>query len=113
MNRNEKMTRRKFLKGALGTVAGVSLGGVLSPEKSFAKKPPIKIGFSLSLTGKYAWTGQRQHEGLKVWQKLINEKGFTPGLEKYGQSGPGLIDGRTVEFIVYDDKSDPATAVKL
>ncbi len=30
-----------------------------------------------------------------------------------GVSGPGLIDGRIVEFIVYDDKSDPATAVKL
>jgi len=112
MNSSNKMTRRKFLKGAIGTTAAVTLGGVLGPKRGYAKKP-IKIGFSLSLTGKYAWTGQRQQEGLKVWQKLINEKGYTPGLEKYGHKQPGLIDGRQVEFILYDDKSDPATAVKL
>lgn len=113
MDSTGEITRRKFLKGALATATGVSLGSFFNTRRVFAQKPPIKIGFSLSLTGKYAWTGQRQYEGLKVWQTLINEKGYTPGLEKYGTKGPGLIDGRKVEFIVYDDKSDPATAVKL
>lgn len=74
---------------------------------------PIRIGTSLSLTGKYAWTGNRMLEGYQVWEALINEKGFSPGLEKYGSKGPGLINGRPVKLIVYDDKSDPATGVKL
>ena len=74
---------------------------------------PIKIGASLSLTGKYAWTGQRMLEGYTCWEKLINEKGYSPGLEKYGHTKPGLINGRQVKFVIYDDKSDPATGVKL
>jgi branched-chain amino acid transport system substrate-binding protein len=77
------------------------------------KGTPIKIGVSLSLTGKYAWTGNRLYEGMKTWAHVINEQGFTPPLQKYGHTEPGLIDGRPVKYLVYDDKSDPGTAVKL
>ena len=52
---------------------------------------PIKIGASLSLTGKYAWTGERMYEGYTCWEKLINEKGYSPGMKQYGHSEPGLI----------------------
>ena len=74
---------------------------------------PIKIGASLSLTGKYAWTGKRMQEGYLCWEKLINERGYSPGLEQYKHSNSGLLDGRPVKFIIYDDKSNPATGVKL
>ena len=74
---------------------------------------PIKIGASLSLTGKYAWTGKRMYEGYTAWATLINEKGYSPGLKQYGHSEPGLINGRPVKLIIYDDKSNPATGVKL
>ena len=106
------MTRRRFLRGAMGTAAAVALGGLSIPPKGSAKEP-IKVGASLSLTGKYAWTGERMHEGYKVWERLVNERGYSSGLEKYGQKGPGLIDERPIKLIVYDDKSDPATGVKL
>ena len=112
MKLERKMTRRKFLKGAVGTAAVVTLGGRLEVGRSYAKDP-IKVGASLSLTGKYAWTGERMHEGYRVWERLVNEKGCSPGLEKYGHASPGLIDGRPIKLIIYDDKSDPATGVKL
>jgi branched-chain amino acid transport system substrate-binding protein len=112
MKNESGVTRRSFIKTTVGAAAALSVGGSLIPKTVRAQKP-IKIGFSLSLTGKYAWTGNRQQEGLEVWRKLINEKGFTPGLEQYGHTEPGLVEGRPVEFVVYDDKSDPATAVKL
>ncbi|GIX46895.1 MAG: branched-chain amino acid ABC transporter substrate-binding protein [Candidatus Tectimicrobiota bacterium] len=60
---------------------------------------PIKIGAAISLTGKYGRTGEYQLEGYQLWVKQVNERG-------------GLL-GRPVELIVLDDKSDPATSVKL
>jgi branched-chain amino acid transport system substrate-binding protein len=60
---------------------------------------PIKIGASLSLTGTYAKLGKNQHEGYQLCQKDLNAKG-------------GLL-GRKIEFVVYDDQSMPATAVRL
>jgi len=60
---------------------------------------PIRLGASLSLTGTYAKLGKNQHEGYKLCEKDLNAKG-------------GLL-GRKVEFVVYDDQSTPATAVRL
>jgi branched-chain amino acid transport system substrate-binding protein len=109
-----KITRRTFLKGAAGAAAVAAGGGFLIPPRSAAQaKKAIKIGASLSLTGKYAYTGERMKEGFKTWEKLINENGFAPGCESLGKKGKGLIDGRPVELLIYDDQSDPATAVKL
>ncbi|MBW1997227.1 MAG: amino acid ABC transporter substrate-binding protein [Deltaproteobacteria bacterium] len=76
-------------------------------------KMPIKIGVAISLTGKWARTGELEVGGYKLWGKIINERGCSFGeAERYGCKGPGLL-GRPVEFIVYDDKSDPSEAVKL
>ncbi len=60
---------------------------------------PIRIGASLSLTGTYAKLGKNQHEGYQLCEKDLNAKG-------------GLL-GRKVQFVVYDDQSLPATAVRL
>ena len=60
---------------------------------------PIRIGASMSLTGTYAKLGNYQYEGYKLCAKQANEKG-------------GLL-GRKIEFVVYDDQSTPATAVRL
>ena len=93
-------------------IFGVSFIDTVDVDRCHAAEP-IKIGASLSLTGKYAWTGNRMYEGYTCWEKLINEKGYSPGLKQYGHSEPGLINGRPVKFIIYDDKSNPATGVKL
>ncbi len=55
-------------------------------------QPPIRIGASLSLTGKYALQGGYAREGYLLYQKRVNQKG-------------GVL-GRSVEFVIYDDGSD-------
>src|SRR4029077_9659563 len=60
---------------------------------------PIKIGASISLTGSYAKLGSYTQDGYLMCAKEINEKG-------------GLL-GRKLEFVVYDDRSDSPTAIKL
>jgi len=72
---------------------------VLAAGISGEAQGPIRIGASLSLTGTYAKLGKNQHEGYKLCEKDLNAKG-------------GLL-GRKLEFVVYDDQSTPATAVRL
>jgi branched-chain amino acid transport system substrate-binding protein len=60
---------------------------------------PIKIGASISLTGTYAKLGSYTQDGYLLCAKELNDKG-------------GLL-GRKVQFVIYDDRSDPPTAIKL
>ena len=62
-------------------------------------QPPIRIGASLSQTGAGAAIGQDQLRGYQLCVKHLNDKG-------------GVL-GRKLELVVYDDGSDPATAVRL
>jgi branched-chain amino acid transport system substrate-binding protein len=62
-------------------------------------QPPIRIGATLSQTGVYATSGQNQLRGYQLCVKHMNDKG-------------GVL-GRKLELVVYDDASDPATAVRL
>ena len=55
---------------------------------------PIKIGFSMSLTGSLASTGRVALAAQKLWESDINAKG-------------GLL-GRPVQLVYYDDQSNPA-----
>lgn len=80
--------------GALIVATAMLVGSVPAHAQG-----PIRIGASLSLTGTYAQPGGYQHEGYKLCQKDLNAKG-------------GLL-GRKVEFVVYDDQSQPATGVRL
>ena len=57
-------------------------------------KEPIKIGFSMALTGGLAPNGKSALLAQKIWEEDINGKG-------------GLL-GRPVKLIYYDDKSSPA-----
>jgi branched-chain amino acid transport system substrate-binding protein len=60
---------------------------------------PIRIGASMSNTGTYAKLGQYMQEGYLLWERQVNDRG-------------GLL-GRPVKVVIYDDKSDPATGVRL
>jgi len=83
---------------AWGLALAVALGvGSWSPPA--AAQSPIKIGASLSLTGTYAALGQNQQRGYQLCAKDVNEKG-------------GVL-GRKIEFVLYDDQSQPATGVRL
>ena len=80
--------------GAVVAAMAVLVGGLAAQAQG-----PIRIGASLSLTGTYAKLGRNQHGGYKLCEKDLNATG-------------GLL-GRKVEFVVYDDQSTPATAVRL
>ena len=69
----------------------------LLPAPAGAQAPsgePIKIGFSMSLTGPLSPNGKSALLGMKIWEEEINAKG-------------GLL-GRPVKLIYYDDQSQAA-----
>ena len=82
------MTLRNFVFGA------ALLTAALARARFRAERNPIKIGFSLALTGPLAPNGKQALLGAKIWQEEINAKG-------------GLL-GRKVELVNYDDQSNPA-----
>ena len=80
------------------TVAGLgALAWAVAPVAE--AQPPIRIGASVAQTGLYAAIGQNQLRGYQLCVKHTNDKG-------------GVL-GRKLELVVYDDGSDPATAVRL
>jgi branched-chain amino acid transport system substrate-binding protein len=56
---------------------------------------PIKVGFSMALTGGVAQNGKQLIIALKLWRDDVNAHG-------------GLL-GRPVQLVYYDDQSDPNT----
>lgn len=82
-------------------LAPVALAGVVfaSLPLPVAAQSPIKIGASMSVTGTYAKPGTYQKQGYDVCIDELNAKG-------------GIL-GRKVELVIYDDQSNPATAVRL
>lgn len=58
---------------------------------------PIKIGASLPLTGDFSEPGTAAKLGYELWVEQVNNAG-------------GLL-GRQVQFVLYDNASDPDTAV--
>lgn len=59
--------------------------------------PPIQIGASLPLTGDFSEPGTAAKLGYELWVDEVNKAG-------------GLL-GRQVKFVLYDNASDPDTAV--
>jgi len=55
---------------------------------------PIKVGFSIALTGAVAQNGKQLIIALELWRDDVNAHG-------------GLL-GRPVELVYYDDQSNPA-----
>jgi branched-chain amino acid transport system substrate-binding protein len=84
--------RRHLLASAFAAALATLL---LSPAT--AQQPsgePIKIGFSMALTGPLSANGKSALLGMKIWEEETNAKG-------------GLL-GRPVKLIYYDDQSQPA-----
>jgi branched-chain amino acid transport system substrate-binding protein len=79
---------------ALWVLVIASLGVIpISMPIAHAAKP-IKIGFSMALTGGLAGAGKAALIAMEIWRDDINKKG-------------GLL-GRQVEFVYYDDATQPA-----
>lgn len=65
------------------------------PALAQPSQPPIKIGFSMALSGGLAGGGKAALLTYQIWAEEINAKG-------------GLL-GRKIELVYYDDQSSPAT----
>src|SRR5499427_1429999 len=55
---------------------------------------PIKIGFSMAMTGAVAPNGKQLLAALEIWRDDVNSQG-------------GLLE-RPVELVYYDDQSNPS-----
>ena len=82
-----KHIRRTLCAG----IAAVLLCGA----RAARAEEPIKIGFSMELTGPFAVVGKTGLLAFKIWEEEINAKG-------------GLL-GRPVKLVYYDDQSNPST----
>lgn len=72
--------------------AAFTLTSVFAPTAQAQNKDPIKIGFSMALTGALAGGGKQSLVAMQIWQDDINKKG-------------GIL-GRQVELIFYDDQTN-------
>jgi branched-chain amino acid transport system substrate-binding protein len=90
------MTTTSWKRIAPVALAGIVLASLPLPAHA---QSPIRIGASISVTGTYAKPGTYQKQGYDVCIDELNAKG-------------GLL-GRKVETVIYDDQSQPATAVRL
>ena len=84
------VSRRAFVLSSITALAGIR--GAHATE-------PIRIGLTLSLTGRYSKLGEMQQRAYLLWERQINEAG-------------GLL-GRPVKVLIEDDGSGPAKAAEL
>lgn len=90
-----RMTRRE-----LGRLAAGATVLAAAPGLSFAQGAnPIRIGYSMSLSGGLAPNGRSSLLAHKIWQEDVNARG-------------GIL-GRPVELVFYDDQSSPANVPGL
>jgi branched-chain amino acid transport system substrate-binding protein len=90
------MIGRLNWRGAVASLFAVALAAAFSAPAG-AQAPagePVRIGFSMSLTGPLSPNGKSALLGMKIWEEEINAKG-------------GLM-GRPVKLVFYDDQSQAA-----
>lgn len=94
---------KKFGRSALAcAVATCAISASLSAAVA-QDGDPVRIGYSMSRTGLFAQAAPSQENAYELWREQVNAEG---GL---------LIDGerRPVEFVTYDDQSNPGNAVRI
>jgi branched-chain amino acid transport system substrate-binding protein len=86
------MTQQNRTRCRLAALALAALGLIAGTAR--ADDSPIKIGFSMELTGPLAVVGKSGLLAFQIWVENINQKG-------------GLL-GRPVKLVYYDDQSNPS-----
>src|ERR1051326_6631699 len=84
-----KVSRRKVLKAGAAIAAASTL-----PRFAIAQAKTVKIGMSMPQTGPLGAGGQAALLALRMWVDEVNVRGG--------------LGGKRVEFIVYDDQTNPA-----
>jgi branched-chain amino acid transport system substrate-binding protein len=92
-------SRRSLLRRASLAAGALALAVAAGPAALRAQEGPIRIGFSMALTGALAGAGKPALIAMEIWREDINAKG-------------GLL-GRPVEFVYYDDQTTSANVPKI
>jgi branched-chain amino acid transport system substrate-binding protein len=87
------MIHTRFLRACVALAALIL---ITTPGRA---ADPIKVGFSMALTGGVAPNGKQILAAFEIWRDDVNAKG-------------GLL-GRPVELVYYDDQSSPANVPAL
>ncbi len=90
------MLKRQFFRLAFAS----TLVAIAAP--AFAAEP-VKIGYTIARTGLFAAAAPSQEQAYALWAEQVNAAG---GLDVAGEKRP-------VEFVSYDDESDPAKSAQL
>lgn len=93
-------SRRDFIWQA----AGVAAASAIFPAVARAAGEPVRLGFSLAKTGIFAAAVPSQANAYELWKEQVNAAG---GLEIAGQGK------RMIEYVQYDDQSNPGQAAKI
>ena len=93
------MLQKMNLRAIMGSMAAmfVAIGLAMSPAQAQSGQP-IKIGFSMALTGPLRAPARARCSAMKIWEEDINAKG-------------GML-GRPVQLVYYDDQSAPARSAR-
>jgi len=82
-----------------GVAVTLAAGTMVTVPAQAQSKEPIKIGFSMALTGGLAANGKQALLGAKIWEEEVNKAG-------------GLL-GRPVKLVYYDDQSTPSNVPSI
>src|SRR5712671_5571493 len=85
---------KRAVRGIAAAVLTATVPMLIATGASAQSGAPIRIGYSMALTGGLAPNGKSALLAQKIWEEDINAKG-------------GLL-GRPVKLVYYDDKSAPA-----
>src|SRR6185436_1766903 len=80
-------------------LAGLVSIALLAASGAALAQQPLKIGFGMSLTGPLAGNGKAALISMEIWRDDVNARG-------------GIL-GRNVEFVHYDDQTNPATVPSI
>jgi branched-chain amino acid transport system substrate-binding protein len=83
------------VSGALFAISALLVGAFVPASAAAQTGEPIKIGYSMALTGGLAPNGKSALLAQKIWEEDVNARG-------------GLL-GRPVKLVYYDDQTNPAT----
>ena len=81
--------------GAHIAISALSVGAFIPTSAAAQTGEPLKIGYSMALSGGLGPNGRSALLAQKIWEEDTNAKG-------------GLL-GRPVKLIYYDDQTNPAT----
>jgi branched-chain amino acid transport system substrate-binding protein len=87
-------TRRKQVCRRLAVAVAALALLLLPPHPPASAADPVKVGFSMAMTGAVAQNGKQLLIALQLWRDDVNANG-------------GLL-GRPVELVYYDDQSNPS-----